>query len=78
MPLDHLALYVPLPGLEALILWLTTSGTALNLRELARPTPQLVALGESEPWLWIFGDAEMDRMPEGWRMPHIGLVAKGK
>ncbi|TVY17223.1 hypothetical protein LARI1_G005605 [Lachnellula arida] len=61
MPLDHMTLTVPQAKLEDIIKFLTTSLQPLGFKEIKRPLPNTVALGETAPYFWINchdGDAE--------------------
>jgi hypothetical protein len=53
MPADHFSLVVPEAKLEDLISFLTTSLGHLGFKEMMRPVPHVVGLGEESPYLWI-------------------------
>lgn len=55
MPLDHFSINVPLSKLDGVIAFLTSSLKHLGLKEIVRPVPFVVGLGEKAPYFWITG-----------------------
>jgi catechol 2,3-dioxygenase-like lactoylglutathione lyase family enzyme len=53
MPLDHMTLTVPQAKLEDTINFLTTSLQPLGFKEIVRPVPNVVGLGEQAPYFWL-------------------------
>lgn len=61
MPIDHTTLVVPTTKLEATISFLTTALAPLGFKEIKRPLPTFVGLGDNSPWFWmttVDGDVE--------------------
>jgi hypothetical protein len=65
MPLHHFCLAVPQSKLEPFVTFLTSSLQTLGFKQLVRPIPSIVGLGETTPYLWVNvpniggGDVEM-------------------
>lgn len=80
MPLDHFSILVPQPKLEPLITFLTTSLEHLSFKEILRPVPNVVGLGESAPYFWITGhvpeDIEEKSLDILLKETHIAFVAE--
>ncbi|EPE25375.1 Glyoxalase/Bleomycin resistance protein/Dihydroxybiphenyl dioxygenase [Glarea lozoyensis ATCC 20868] len=53
MGLDHFAIPVPAPKFEETIKFLTTSLAFSNFKEITRPIPTVVGLGETAPYIWL-------------------------
>ncbi|KIN07020.1 hypothetical protein OIDMADRAFT_15973 [Oidiodendron maius Zn] len=53
MPLDHLSVPVPQDQFENIITFLTTSLQHLGFKEMFRPVPTLVGMGETTPYFWV-------------------------
>lgn len=78
MPLDHIAMYVQADRLDEFVTWLAAAGEPLGFKEMFRPMPSLVAMGENKPWFWVYGDDKLNEVTNTWRHPHMGFVAKGQ
>jgi hypothetical protein len=72
MPLDHISLVVPQPTLDPLITFLTTTLSHIGFKEIVRPIPDVVGLGEGNPYLWITG-----LVPEGVEDESLKKLLKG-
>lgn len=53
MPFDHFCIVVPQSKLEDIIKFLTTSLAPTGLKEIMRPIPNVVGLGEDKAYFWI-------------------------
>jgi hypothetical protein len=53
MGLDHFAIPVPAAKFEETIKYLTTSLAFSNFKEITRPIPTVVGLGETAPYIWL-------------------------
>ncbi|TVY40128.1 hypothetical protein LOCC1_G006875 [Lachnellula occidentalis] len=76
MPLDHMTLTVPQAKLEDIIKFLTTSLQPLGFKEMMRPLPNIVGLGDTAPLFWLNthdGDAETQEAL--FKKAHIAFTA---
>lgn len=82
MPADHFTLAVPETKLAEVIVWLTSSLEHLGFKELMRPAPNVVGMGEGIPYLWIQGFNPEGMSEETLAMlmnnTHIAFTAKGR
>jgi len=62
MPIDHAAVVVPQSKLDELVAFLLTSLSHLGFKEIMRPAPHAVGLGDVAPFFWLTGveDADVD------------------
>lgn len=72
MPIDHFTVRVPQPKVDPLIAFLTTALAHLQFKEIMRPVPNVVGLGEQAPYFWISG-----HVPEGVEEKSFDLLLKG-
>lgn len=82
MLLDHFNLLVPPSQLEATISFLTSSLAHMGFKELERPIPTVVGLGETAAYFWI-GVVEPDEVDEKsldylLRHNHIAFTAESQ
>ena len=82
MPIDHFSLIVPQPKIDPLITFLTTALAHLHFKEIVRPVPNVVGLGEQAPYFWISGfvpegveEKSLDSLLKGW---HIAFTAESE
>jgi hypothetical protein len=81
MPLDHFAIYVPQSKFDDLVAFLTTSLSHLGFKEITRPFPTLVGLGESTPYFWMSGlaeDEEDKTLSAILKKDHIAFTAESE
>lgn len=62
MPLHHSSYPVPMDKLEDEIKFLTAALGHMGFKEMLRPVPGVVGLGEQKPYFWISGIGN-DRQP---------------
>ncbi|KAF2447405.1 hypothetical protein P171DRAFT_429051 [Karstenula rhodostoma CBS 690.94] len=77
MPLDHITSPVSKAALEPLVTYLATAHASLGLRELVRPVPHAVGLGETSPYLWVISDPTTeatDAQIREWRKQHVAFT----
>jgi hypothetical protein len=72
MPIDHFTLLVSQPKVDPLITFLTTALAHLDFKEIVRPVPNVVGLGEQAPYFWISG-----LVPEGVEENSLENALKG-
>lgn len=64
MPLDHSSVTVPASKFEQTVSFLTTSLAHLGFKELYRPIPTVVGMGEEKPYFWVDARADIDAREE--------------
>lgn len=78
MPLDHFCVPVPQSKLEDLIVFLTTS--LAGFKEIMRPIPNVVGLGEVRPYFWLTGvdatDIDAKSLDLTLKKNHIAFTAE--
>jgi hypothetical protein len=82
MPADHFSLVVPEAKLEDLISFLTKSLGHLGFKEMMRPVPNVVGLGEESPYFWIRAlcpeDVDGKSVDGLLKQNHIAFTAESK
>ena len=78
MPIDHFCLAVPQSKFEGLITFLTTS--LAGFKEIIRPVPNVVGLGEFHPYFWLTGldsaDVDAKTLELALKRNHIAFTAE--
>lgn len=78
MPLDHFNLCVPEEKLQGVTEFLLKSLEHMGFKEIMRPVPHIVGLGEGyNPYLWLAGMKE-EGEPGRLRATHVAFTAKGQ
>jgi len=75
MPVDHTTLIVPTDKLEGLVAFLKEAYAPLGFKEIMRPSPKSVGLGETAPYFLIIGDD--NAKDEVVKRHHIAFTATG-
>lgn len=76
MPLDHMTLTVPQAKLEDIIKFLTASLQPLGFKEIMRPLPNIVGLGEKAPYFWLnVHDGDAETQEAIFKKQHIAFTA---
>ena len=55
MPVNHFSICVPTASVSELATWLVTSLQHMDFKELTRPVPWIVGMGETTAYFWING-----------------------
>ena len=80
MPLDHFSLIVPSPYLEDMVTFLTTSLAHMGFKEMLRPIPTVVGMGDTSPFLWIAcidpNDGDVKTQEACLKKQHIAFTAE--
>ncbi|KAF7185821.1 hypothetical protein HII31_12694 [Pseudocercospora fuligena] len=79
MPLDHFCIIVPEDKLEDIVSWLVTSNSLFGFKEIMRPLPHVVGLGEDRPYFWIWSDPSTEASEyqvKEWRKQHIAFTVE--
>ena len=53
MALDHFSFIVPKSSLEGVVAFLASSLQHMGFKEMIRPVPYVVGMGDTKPFLWI-------------------------
>jgi hypothetical protein len=79
MPCSHVSLPVPFSKADAEAAFLLAAFGHMGLKEIARPGPGVVGLGENAPWLWISGLQRREPIDDDTRIlqVHLALTATG-
>lgn len=80
MPIDHFSLTVPLTKLEAMVIFLSTSLHHLGFKEITRPIPTVIGMGEGMPYFWLstLEDGDEKTIDAILRKQHVAFNAKSK
>lgn len=82
MPLDHFTVLVPQTKIEDLVTFLTASLNNLGFKEIIRPIPDVVGLGENTtPYFWIAAlpeDVEEDSPKPIVKSDHMAFAAESE
>jgi hypothetical protein len=80
MPLDHINISIPQSKLDGVITFLTTSLKDLGFKEIMRPVPNVVGLGENAPYFWVKGvdtsETDEKTFDALLKQTHIAFVAE--
>ena len=80
MPLDHVNISVAQWEVEVLASFLLNSLKHMGFKEIMRPVPFCIGMGEMVPYLWIVGSAPEDcdhkTQQECLRMKHVAFSAE--
>lgn len=80
MPLDHFNITVPEANFEDLITFLQESLAHLGFKEMMRPMPKLVGMGDTEPFFWMSScpseGTDMSAYKTALKKTHIALNAQ--
>ncbi|KIW15403.1 hypothetical protein PV08_05449 [Exophiala spinifera] len=75
----HLCLPCPASKLEAEVAFFSNACAHMGVKEVMRPVPTVVGLGETAPWLWISGvDGKREPIADTEQIHpvHLALAAK--
>ncbi|OAP59138.1 hypothetical protein AYL99_06436 [Fonsecaea erecta] len=80
MSLHHLAYPVPFSKVEDEVAFLLAAFGHMGLKEVMRPAPGVVGLGEFGPWLWVTGIEERQPISDENKIlrNHVALHAKDR
>lgn len=82
MPCDHVSVIVPATKIDDVAKFLLTSLAHLDFKEMMRPTPTVIGMGEEKPWFWLMGvdEGEVDATTFAKlnNRAHIAFAAESK
>ncbi|KAF2174200.1 hypothetical protein M409DRAFT_16469 [Zasmidium cellare ATCC 36951] len=79
MPLDHFTICVPEGKLEEMVSWLLAANSCFGFKEMLRPVPHVVGMGEDRPYFWIVSDPttkSSESQIKEWRKQHIAFTVE--
>ena len=79
LTLDHTALVVPASKLDDFVKFVLAALEPLGLKEMMRPVPNSVGLGDQTPFFWVTGIEGDARTLEAFvQNEHTAFSAKGE
>ena len=77
MPVDHFCLRVAKSQLEPIVEFITKSLEPLGIKEVMRPVPTAVGLGDSAAWLWFTGaEGDEEAFKTVLKGTHVAFTAE--